>query len=52
MSAKKKGRKPGPTAMTAEQIRWVQGLRQSSAARPQGKRPTRAAQKKAAMSGW
>lgn len=48
----KKNRRPAATAMRPEQVRRIQDLRRSNAAQPQGKRPTRAAAKRAAMSGW
>lgn len=50
MSRKSKtAKRPVASAMTPEQVRWVQELRRSSASERQGKRPTRSAAKRQAI---
>jgi hypothetical protein len=50
MSRKSKtAKRPVATAMPSEQVRRIQELRRSSAASPQGKRPTRSTAKRQAI---
>jgi len=51
MSSKSKKR-PASGAMRHEDVLRIQALRRSNAAQPHAKRPTRAAQKRTAFSGW